>query len=143
MVYRRRVLISNQNVQAMQSLYDGFGPLAHGGDVRSYVAAHYNPDCEYHPVEEEEPVRGHEGMVGWIQRWFEAWDEMDEVLNEILEPQNDVVITTVTIRGRGAASDVHVAQRFFHVCDMRNGKVLRMREYLERDQALEAAGFSE
>ena len=127
----------------MQSLYYGFGSLAHGADVRSYVAAHYNLDCEYHPVEEEEPVRGHEGMVGWIQRWFEAWDEMDEVLNEVLEPQNDVVITTVTIRGRGAASDVHVDQRFFHVCDMRNGKVLRMREYLERDQALEAAGFSE
>ena len=127
----------------MQSLYDGFGPLAPGGDVRSYVAAHYNLDCEYHPVEEEEPVRGHEAMVGWIQSWFEVWGEMNVDVNEILEPRNDLVITTVTIRGRGAASDVHVDQRFFHVCDMRNGKVLRMREYLERYQALEAAGFSE
>jgi ketosteroid isomerase-like protein len=142
-VYPRRVPISKQNVQAMQSLYDGFGPLALGGDVRSYVAAHYSLDIEYHPVEEEEPVRGHDAMIGWIQRWFEVWDEMGVDLNEILEPKNDVVITTITIRGRGAASDVQVDQRFFHVCDMRNGKVLRMREYLERYQALEAAGFSE
>jgi ketosteroid isomerase-like protein len=135
--------MTQENVQAMQSLYDGFGPLADGADVPSYVDAHYNPDCEYHPVEEEEPVRGREAVVGWIQRWFEVWDEMSVDVDHIVEPRNDVVLTAVTVHGRGAASDVHVDQRFFHVCDMRAGKVVRMREYVERDQALEAVGLSE
>jgi hypothetical protein len=41
----------------------------------------------------------------------------------------------------GAGSGVQVNQRFFHICDLRDGKVLRVREYVERDQALEAAGL--
>jgi ketosteroid isomerase-like protein len=132
-----------ENVRTMRSLYDGFGALAQGADPRPYVALHYNRDCEYQPVEEEEPVRGREALVGWIQRWFDAWNEMSVVVNEISEPRNGVVVTAVTVHGRGAASNVHVDQRFFHVCDMRDGKVVRMREYLERDQALEAAALSE
>jgi ketosteroid isomerase-like protein len=130
--------MSRANVERMRSLYDGFGPLAHGGDVRSYVAEHYNVDCDYCPVEEEEAIRGREAVVAYIQRWFEVWDEMTVDVDEIVEPRDGLVMTAVTFHGRGAASDVYVDQRFFHVCHMRDGKVVRMREYLERSEALEA-----
>ena len=64
-------------------------------------------------------------------------------VDEYIEAGHDVLVAAFVAHGRGAESGMHVNQRMFHVWDMRNGKVLRCREYLERDDALTAAGLSE
>ena len=45
--------------------------------------------------------------------------------------------------GQGRESGVEVDTRFYEVCSLRDGKVSRVDEYIERDDALEAAGLSE
>jgi uncharacterized protein len=134
--------MSQQNVESVRSLYAAFGGLAEGGDIASFVIAHFAPDCEYHPVEEEEAIRGHGAMVGWIERWFEAWDEFRVDIDELIEA-GDLIVAALTVHGHGAVSGIRVNQRFFHVWDLRDGKALRQREYLERGEALEAAGLRE
>ena len=41
--------------------------------------------------------------------------------------------------GRGGGSGTEVELRVFHVIELRDGLIVRMDEYLERGQALEAA----
>jgi len=108
----------------------------------SYVSTYYEPEAEYEPVEEAEPVKGHDALIGWHQRWFDAWDELHANPEELMSTE-EVVFATVSVRGRGAGSGTEVRQRFFHVTDVRNGRIERIREFLERDEALEAAGLSE
>jgi ketosteroid isomerase-like protein len=45
--------------------------------------------------------------------------------------------------GRGRESGVEVDTRFYVVYSLRDGKVSRVDEYIERDEALKAAGLSE
>jgi ketosteroid isomerase-like protein len=130
--------MSQEDLEALRSLYAAFGRLAEGEDVASYVIAHYDPDCEYQPVEEDEAIRGHDALVRWNQRWFEVWDEFHVDVDEFIEVGDGVVVAAFTAHGRGAESEMHVDQQLFHVCELRNGKVFRVREYLERDEALEA-----
>jgi EAL domain-containing protein (putative c-di-GMP-specific phosphodiesterase class I) len=68
--------MSQESLETVRAMYRAFSGLAEGGDLASYVAAHRDPDCEYQPVvEEHEPVRGHEALVRWHERWFEALEE--------------------------------------------------------------------
>ena len=126
----------------MRSMYAGFSKLAQGGDVQQYVAAHYDPGCEYEPAEESESVRGHEALVAWNERWFEAWEEFHAEIDELIE-EGDIVVTGITVRGRGSESGLEIDQRIFHVSELRESKILRMREFLDRHEALEAVGLSE
>lgn len=134
--------MSQMNVDVVRAVYADFSELAAGGDIATYVAAHYDPDCEYRPVEEADAIKGHDAMVSWNQRWFEAWDELRVEVEEVLEAK-DAVVTAVRVEGRGGASGLDVSQRFFHAIELRDGKILRMQEFLDRDAALHAAGLPE
>jgi ketosteroid isomerase-like protein len=133
--------MSPEDAALVRSLYAAFSGLAEGGDVASYVTAHYDPECEYQPVEEEATVRGHDALVRWNERWFEAWNEFHADVEEMVEAGDGVIVTGLVASGRGTGSGMPVEQRIFHVLELREGKVLRISEYLERDQALAAAGL--
>jgi len=79
--------------------------------------------------------------VGWHERWFDAWETFHAAPDEVIAV-DDVVFATVSVRGRGDESGTEVDQRFFHVTEVRNGRIGRIREYLERGEALAAAGLS-
>jgi ketosteroid isomerase-like protein len=53
------------------------------------------------------------------------------------------VLAVFTIVARGKGSGMEITQRGFVVCDFRDGKVVRVREYLMRAEALKAAGLRE
>jgi hypothetical protein len=55
--------MSQQNIEAVRPMYAAFSDLAQSGDCASYVAAYWDPDGEYHPVEEIGTIRGHDALV--------------------------------------------------------------------------------
>ena len=57
-----RVAMSQENVELLRSLYSSFSGLARGGDVASYVIAHYDPDCAYQPVAKRGVSRGQDAL---------------------------------------------------------------------------------
>jgi ketosteroid isomerase-like protein len=61
---------------------------------------------------------------------------------EFTEAGNQVLVV-VHLTGRGSGSGMEIDQRFFQVYAVRNGKIIRMVEFVTRDEALEAAGFLE
>jgi len=131
------------NLAVVRSMYAEFGDLAGGdADFASYVDAHYVAECEYLPVEERTAIVGRDAMIGWNERWFEAWDELTADAT-VLANQGDTIVTEVAVSGRGAGSGAEIDQRFFHVIELRDGKISRIREFVEREEALKAAAPSE
>ncbi len=55
----------------------------------------------------------------------------------------DYVVNGAAMRGRGRGSGGEVEMRYWQVWLLRDGKVTRWEEYLDRRGALEAAGLSE
>jgi ketosteroid isomerase-like protein len=53
------------------------------------------------------------------------------------------VFQAVTGRGRGKRSKVPIEQPFWMVTTLRDGLAVRVQNYVDRDEALEAAGLSE
>jgi len=130
--------VSEENVAAVRSMYAAFSELAGGGDCGAYIAAHWDPDGEYRAVEERGTIRGHDALVQWTSRWMEAWEHFSDEIEEVIDVGGPVV-AAITVKGRGRESGMDISQRLFHVIEMRDGKVLRLWEYLDRDEALEAA----
>ena len=135
--------MSQQDLDLIRAVYAEFSGLAEsGGDIAAYVRTYYDPDHVYEPIEEEGSVRGHEALVEWNERWFEAWDEFHAHVDELIEAGDGVYVSCITAGGRGAGSQMSVDQPFFHVFDLRDGKILRMREYTDRREAIAAAGLN-
>jgi len=131
---------SRGNVAIVRSLYAAFSRLSRGGEVDSYVEKHFAADCEYRPIEEARPVRGHAGISRWIKRWLEAWEDAWDEVDEIVE-SGGTVIASVRVHGRGRKSGVEISQRLFDVHELRNGRVVRVREFLDHAEARAAAGL--
>jgi len=55
----------------------------------------------------------------------------------------DDVFATATLRGRGRRSGAAFEQPFWYAMTFRDGLIVRVVTYLDREQALEAIGLSE
>ncbi len=70
---------------------------------------------------------------------FEEW----EVQVEELIDHGDQVIAMLRQQGRGGSSGVAAKLEFVGISTLRRGEITRTEFYLDREQALEAAGLSE
>jgi ketosteroid isomerase-like protein len=53
------------------------------------------------------------------------------------------VVAAVRLRGRGRGSGIEVDARFYEVYTLRQGKIVRMDQFTQRSEALEAVGLRE
>jgi ketosteroid isomerase-like protein len=76
--------------------------------------------------------------------WFRAFpfDEWELVLDELID-NGDQVIAVSRQRGRGGTSGVETELEQAFIFTLRDGEIVRIEGYLDRDKALEAAGRSE
>jgi ketosteroid isomerase-like protein len=104
------------------------------------VLGFFDPEVEWSPT--EGTFRGLEGVITSMVEWLEPWEEHHIDAEEFTEA-GDEVLAVVHLTGRGAGSGMEIDQRFFQVYAVRNGKIIRMVEFVTREAALEAAGISE
>ena len=96
-----------------------------------------HPECELHPVEAIEPVRGREEFAAGFERWFDAFDSFSVDPEDFLI-RGDRMLVPVMQRARGTGSGVEVEQRFYQLFTLRGGLVVRFEEYADESEAMEA-----
>jgi ketosteroid isomerase-like protein len=67
-----------------------------------------------------------------------VWDALDVQLDDVVSV-GDKLMTEVRVEGRGGGSGLEVSRSFFHVFELRDGKISLMHEYESRPEALQAA----
>src|SRR5215212_2933377 len=97
-----------------------------------------DPGIVWNPIEEL-PTQGHDAVRASLAHWKAEWDDY-EVMPQELADMGDRVLATVRLRGRGRGSGVEIDARFYDVYTLRDGRIVRMDQFTERSEALEAAG---
>jgi ketosteroid isomerase-like protein len=87
--------------------------------------------------------RGHEEIGRFWDEWHAVWDELEIIVSEISSPDDGRVFAWGVLRGRGVASGAGTERPFGWVFQIEDGLIQEVRAYLNRDEALEAAGLSE
>jgi ketosteroid isomerase-like protein len=129
--------MSQENVEIVRRFYESI----HRGDHAEALAC-LAPDVDYR-VLQEGPARGPDAVEAMWGRWESEWEEGGEAVAEEFIDAGDQVVATVRESGRGRGSGIEVDARVFKVFTFRSGKVVRMVEFIERSEALEAVGLSE
>jgi ketosteroid isomerase-like protein len=90
--------------------------------------------------------RGREEVRKFFEEdWFGAFpfDEWELSADKVIDAGGDRVVSLMRQHGRGAASGAEVELEFGQVITLRDGKVVQVDIYLDREKALEAAGLRE
>jgi ketosteroid isomerase-like protein len=103
------------------------------------LLAYVDPDIVWNPVEESS-AHGLEAVRASTARWKSEWDDYELIPEEFVEV-GERVVATVRFRARGRASGIEVDARLYDVFTLRDGKIVRMDQFTEQSEALEAAGL--
>ena len=91
---------------------------------------------------ESTDYRGHEGVRELWQELGEAFAEFQIEISEI-QDLGERVVGIGHVRRRGKASGAEVESPIGYVVEFKNGKAIRIDDYFDPDDALEAAGLRE
>ena len=112
------------------------------GDATAMLSE-LDPDVVLHVEEGAAGVyRGHEGATKTYADWTEDFDDFEVVAEEFLDKGDDVVVRTRQT-GRGKSSGAPMEGVFWFVCQVREGKVVRVHVVNSEQDALEAVGLRE
>jgi ketosteroid isomerase-like protein len=132
--------MSQENVQIVRRVFDAFNRR----DIAAFLEL-LDPDVEWVPilaVLEGRVYRGHEEIRRWIKDLATDW-EFFEVYYEELRDLGDRVLVSGHWRAHGRASGIEVENPGTYLYEIKGGKVVLMRTFTDRAEALEAAGLEE
>jgi ketosteroid isomerase-like protein len=138
--------MSEENVELTRRAFELFNE---GGPEAVITAGLWSPEIVWDATPAGIPglgvYCGHEEVKSFFEDdWFKAFpfDEWEIEVDELID-HRDQVITLCRQRGHGAASGVGTELFLAQVGTWRDGQCVRVDNYLDRAQALEAAGLSE
>ena len=132
--------MSQANVEMVRAGYEAFNR----GDIEAALAP-LHPSIEWWPAADEPitaPYRGHDGYRRLIAEAREAVPDLQTEIEELFVV-GDRVVVCVRFWGRGRDSGAPVEVRETHVARLRDGKIIEVREYRNKEQAVEAVGLWE
>jgi ketosteroid isomerase-like protein len=104
-------------------------------------------DIDYRAVEgapdDPGPIHGKAGMRAYLEDWIDTFDQFKVEPLEVIDAGQGQVVAVFRNSGRAKLSGVEADLTFAVVYTVRDGKIVRGREYMTREKALEAAGLSE
>ena len=85
--------------------------------------------------------RGRDGFSEYMRTWAEDFDHLSFDIEWLVDAPGDRVVALVHQRASGQGSGVPVEMHLAAVYELENGRVTRIRNYLDPAEALEAAGL--
>ena len=133
--------MSQENVQVVRRMLDAFNR----DDVEAVIAT-FHASCEINepPEMPDSPPTGFHGHDG-IRQWMGNLREVAKARFEprSFTPNGDLLLCELASRGLGQGSEVPIDWTTFAVMRICDGKIERVRVFLDRESALEAVGLSE
>jgi ketosteroid isomerase-like protein len=135
--------MSNENVEAFKRGLEA----GNRGDIDGLLDE-LHPEIEWHSAlhvlmgGKETVFRGHAGVRRMLGDLYETFSEVHIEMSEFRD-LGDGVLAIGRTRNRGKASGVETETPLALVTEIRDGKTISIRAYLDREEALGAAGLSE
>ena len=134
--------MSQENVETVKAALDAMAQQ--GLDA---FAEYWADDVEWRAVEgaldDRGPLHGKDACRAYVQDWLDTFDELTVEPRELIDAGTDQVVGVLHLAGRAKLSGIETNLTYAAVYGVRDGKIVRGREYATRDEALEAAGLRE
>ena len=92
---------------------------------------------------EQEVYRGLREVLDFLEAWQHSWDEWHFEIEEVRDAKGGQVFGGIHEQAKSPATGVGVDQRRYFVNTVRDGKIVRVRMFSERQDALKAVGLEE
>jgi ketosteroid isomerase-like protein len=113
------------------------------------VATIFHPDLEYFPYREfveaalaEPCYHGPSGYREYITATYDVWGTDVRLYPTELIDMGDQGVLLADMPMRAQASGIPLAQTYATIATLKDGRVIRQRDFLDQAEALEAAGLS-
>lgn len=116
-------------------------------DLEGFLAE-YHPEAVYRAVITQAvegdagDFQGHEGLRRWWRDLRDLYEDLRTKVLEVLDLGERVVVVFI-VSGRARGSGIEGAQRLAQVVTVRQGKIVMIRDYLSRAEALAAMELPE
>ncbi len=134
--------MSQENVEIVA---DSFKAFAEGG--LDALAEFWHPDINWRAIEgavdDVGEMHGTAAARRYVQDWLDTFEDVTSVAEELLALGDDRVIAVQHMTGRARLSGIETELRYAVVYTLREREIIRIREYLNREQALKAVGLEE
>ncbi len=90
----------------------------------------------------ETAYRGHAGLRRWWEDLAEAFGDFDLELDDVLEVDEERVLTTQRFVGHFRATEIPFDGPWASILWIRDGKVVRAEGYMSKRRAMRAAGLA-
>jgi ketosteroid isomerase-like protein len=132
--------VSAENVEIVRRVFDTFNRR----DIPAFLAA-LDPDVKWMPIMaalEGRVYHGHEGARRWIEDLSADWEFFRPCFEEFRD-LGDRVLVFGRWRARARASGVELDEPGSWLYEIKDGKVVSMRTFTDRADALQAARLKE
>ena len=131
--------MSQENVEIVREANEAWKR----GDLDAVVRA-LDPRIEWHTAADEPdagPHRGVEAIISLIADWAQSFEDFSVEPLEFTDA-GDRVVMPMTARGRPHGSEQTVEAAETQVYTVRNGKIVEVREYRTKAEALKVVGLA-
>ncbi|HEV2980651.1 MAG TPA: nuclear transport factor 2 family protein [Solirubrobacteraceae bacterium] len=134
--------MSPENVGIVQS---GFLAFARGGV--DALAEFWHPEINWRAMEgaldDVGEMNGIEAARRYVQDWCDMFDDFTSEIEEVCDVGGDQVVAVIHNAGRAKRSGIPTELHYAALYTIRDGKLVRVREYATRSEALKAVGLAE
>jgi ketosteroid isomerase-like protein len=137
----RRYLFARRTMQGYQAV--------NRGDLDLLLAVYhedavicFDPSSGFLPPDLTGEHHGHDGLRRLWEAWRSPWEELELRPEELID-LGERFLVQVRMIGRGLHSGVATEKRYFEVYTLRDGRISRHDNFVDRERALEAVGLSE
>jgi ketosteroid isomerase-like protein len=141
--------MSQENVELMRRWYAAYNAAMDAPNTREavsdWVEAAVDPEIEWVPeasTPETQTFHGVDGVTAFFDLLFDAFDYAHQWPERFIDC-GDRDLVFVRLEARGRTTGLELSEPWAHLVTVRNGRVSRLEQFRNRDEALEAAGLSE
>jgi ketosteroid isomerase-like protein len=135
--------MSQENVELVARFYEPATSKAELLTAMPRTMEFCHPKVEWTSREDGLTYRGREGVREALERWLESFDEYRYEVQRIIDCGGDDVLVVGLEVGRGAMSGAEVRSVNHELLTIRDGMIVRFREFYDESDAREAAGLRE
>jgi ketosteroid isomerase-like protein len=132
--------MSQENVEIVRRFIE-----ARNAHDRAAMASYLHEDAVFHSAVTDvvgETFHGRDRIIGVFDQWEEDWSDLRWEVDEYIDVDDHRVVTLHRVIATGRASGIETVRELGGVIDIRDGLVVRQWIYLDRNEALEAAGLA-
>ena len=129
----------SENLEVARRQFESFD--AGGLDA---MVEFWHPEIDWRAVEgaadDAGVLRGSDAMHRYYEDWIDAFEMITTTVEEVLLDEGECLVVKLRVAGRGRASGAPGDANYFVLYTIRDGLIVRGREYSTGEEALEAAG---